>query len=155
MLGRVGGRVPRLILQIDEVDDPQCRAIEREVVVEHAGPGSLDEDRAVRPVPRRQRYGAAPAGLHGPVAAHRCLHARLRPLRLVGLAVRIGQDALGGLVFVRAGRDERRAQQVQEEKRIVTGFAQIYGRLLNQVYSGRTNDFMSQRSLEAAAALGA
>jgi two-component system sensor histidine kinase BaeS len=53
--------------------------------------------------------------------------------------------------FSNEQRDERRAQQVQEEKRIVTGFAQIYGRLLNRVYSGRTNDFMSQRSLEAAA----
>ena len=39
--------------------------------------------------------------------------------------------------FSNAQRDERRAQRVQEEKRIVTGFAQIYGRLLNQVYSGR------------------
>ena len=70
---------------------------------------------------------------------------------LVALFVTAALTVRSLSAFSNTQRDERRAQQVLEEKRIVTGFAQIYGRLLNQAYRGRTNDFMSQKSLEAAA----
>ena len=70
---------------------------------------------------------------------------------LVALFVTAALTVRSVSTFSNDQRDERRSQQVLEEKQIVTGFAQIYGRLLNQAYRGRSNDFMSQDSLEAAA----
>ena len=70
---------------------------------------------------------------------------------LVALFVTAALTVRSLSTFSNDQRDERRAQQVLEQKRIVTGFAQIYGRLLRQAYLGKSNDFMSQQSLEAAA----
>ncbi len=70
---------------------------------------------------------------------------------LVALFVTAALTVRSLSTFSNTQRDDRRAQQVVEQKRIVTGFAQIYGRLLRQAYLGKTNDFMSQASLEAAA----